>query len=423
MDDKIIKSGANPKTHSRNSSLLEIIFGSQVRDVINETNEIPEAILSKAIDLKIEQEKTKQQYYKLANIDKCLELIKASKSYGIPPQHLIHFVNNDRSLDSSISKDDNKPINAVVSNSNSIPTTTTSTFDTNITPVASTLKSPSPYKFPPVNPLKSNGSKNSNKIGINSTERRTSFHRRTQSPARIGANAVAALSNSIPIKEEETSEFESPLKNKRNLPIGNSANGNTTTHNRNFSLPTMNKFVNSNIPTNMVSILNFDSNKESSVLTKNNVNSNTNNNIQFDKTNNNVDNPSAYSNINLTLEASNDCYLKRPVPVRSSSANSVQKKIHRRTKSATVIPTFGVIDLNVIDHASLRNKSPVLSGNNINKISGDTTLSPTNNDTCSESSSTKGVESPVKVPLYPQQQQQQYEVPHPHSLNRLLNDY
>lgn len=418
MDDKFNNLGTNPRTHSRSSSLLEIIFGSQIRDVINETNEIPEPILSKAIDLKIEQEKTKQQYYKLANIDKCLELIKLSKGYGIPPQNLIHLINNDGSLDSSISKDD-KTINNGTStlNSTTTTTTTTATLDSNnninITPVTSMLKSTSPYKFPPVDPLKANSSKNNNNISINTTERRT-FHRRTHSPARIGASAVAALSDSISIKEEEASELESPLKNKINVSMNNNSNSdnNPTFHNRNISLPTMNKFVNSSIPTNMVSVLNFDSNKETSISLKNNLNDNTYNNSK---------NSPAYSNINLSLEPNNNYYLKRPVPSRSSSGNSVHKKTHRRTKSATVIPTFGVIDLNVIDQAASRNKIPVLSSSNINKINVSSVTSTTNNDTCSESSSTKGVDSPTKISLYPQQQQ--YKVHHPNSLNRLLNDY
>lgn len=434
MDDKVNKPGTNSRTHSRSSSLLEIIFGPQIRDVINETNELPEPILSKAIDLKIEQEKTKQQYYKLANIDKCLELIKLSKGYGMPPQHLIHLINNDGFLDSSISKN-NKLNNTATSTSDSISTATTveSNNNMNITPVASMLKSTSPYKFPPADSLVSNNFKNSSNIGINTTERRT-FHRRTHSPARIGASAVAALSDSISIKEEEASEFESPLKNKINISINNNNNsngdGSTISHNRNISLPIMNKFVTSNIPTNMVSVLNFESNKETLVPVKNNLNGSTyNNSVQSDKTSNSNNNKNSssshnspvYSNINLSLESNNNYYLKRPVPLRSSSGNSVQKKTHRRTKSTTVIPTFGVIDLNVTDQAASFSKSPVLSNNNITKANGTPATSTTNNDTCSESSSTKGVDSPTKVSLYPQKHQ--YKVHHPNSLNRLLNDY
>ncbi|KAK5780271.1 hypothetical protein RI543_002310 [Arxiozyma heterogenica] len=403
MDDKVNKPGANPRTHSRSSSLLEIIFGPQIKDVINETNELPEPILSKAIDLKIEQEKTKQQYYKLANIDKCLELIKLSKGYGMPSQHLIHLINNNGFLDSSISKN-NKLNNTATSTSDSVSTATTveSNNNMNITPVASMLKSTSPYKFPPADPLVSNNFKNSSNIGINTTERRT-FHRRTHSPARIGASAVAAFNG----------------------------DSNMISHNRNISLPIMNKFVTSSIPTNMVSVLNFESNKETLVPVKNNLNGSTyNNSGQSDKTSNNNNNKNsssnshnspAYSNTNLSLESNNNCYLKRPVPLRSSSGNSVQKKTHRRTKSATVIPTFGVIDLNVIDQAASFSKSPVLSNNNITKANGTPATSTTNNDTCSESSSTKGVDSPTKVSLYPQKHQ--YKVHHPNSLNRLLNDY
>lgn len=382
------------KKVTRGSSLLEIIFGPQVSDVINKNEELPEATLAKAIDFKIEQERTKQQYYKLANMDKCLELMKFAKGYGIPAQHLVHLVNNDLSTTAITSQGSETSRGSSISPVLKGPV-----------PVVSS-KFNFPYKFPPT---ETNNSESSNTVPV---ERRT-FHRRTNSPARIGAHAVAALSDSITIKEEEPLEPESPLKKKSTPSTLHSTLNNPVSHNRNLSLPTMNKFLNPSIPTNMTSILNFDD----STTNRSNRNSPCGSkrpNLIVTTVNPNTTNQSGNSSpVNVTTPlvptlSNNGHNLKRPVPERSLSGNNISKKIHRRTRSATVIPSFGVIDLNVIDQQASRSQNYSSSNANDNN---------NNNDTCSESSSTKDNNSPIKLPLY---QPAKY---HSNSVNRLLNDY
>ena len=406
MDDKFNEPKRSNHA-SRRSSLLEIIFGPQVSDVINGSNELPESTLVRAIDLKIEQEKTKQQYYKLANMDKCLELMKVAKGYGVPPQHLIHFVNNDLSPTNTANNNNNKqtrtPPTQETSNKGNGPIVT-SNFN-------------SPYKFPPTDPLKANNNNNNNNSNGLQSERRT-YHRRTNSPARIGANAVAALSDSITIKEEESTELESPLHSKLAIPM-NTDNSGTNTHNRNLSLPTMNKFLNPSIPTNMTSILNFDEDAtESNVLTRNSPENSKRLSIVVNSTTN--DSP-IHSTLPLVTGTNN--VLKRPFPVRTSSGNNnnnnIQKKIHRRTRSATVIPSFGVIDLNVIDQRANESRSHTPNNINNNNNNNNNLINTNNNDTCSESSSTKGNDSPIKLSIY---QQPSHRCQHSSSVNRLLND-
>lgn len=426
MDDKVPEP-KRPSHGSKGSSLLEIIFGPHVTDVMNESNEFPESTLVRAIDLKIEQERTKQQYYKLANMDKCLEMLKFAKGYGVPPQHLVHLVNNDVSIPSNNNNNENKNKN---NNSSKQVKTPTALEGSNNKGDGSAITSTfnSPYKFPATKPLKAtnsnsaggNNSNNSNtgNTGNGSQPERRTYHRRTNSPARIGANAVATLSDSISIKEEELSDLDYPPKSKISIPM-NRTNSGPNTHNRNLSLPTMNKFLNTSIPTNMTSILNFDddatesntstrnspvsSKRPSIVVNNNNNNNNTNNN-------NSTDNSPIHKNVPLVGASEN--VLKRSLPITTPNANNIHKKVHRRTRSATVIPSFGVIDLNVIDQRN--NESRGHTPNIINNINN-------NNDTCSESSSTKGNDSPIMISLY-QQQPLQHKYQSSNSVNRLLND-
>lgn len=418
MEGKMNEPRGSPGTHTRRSSLLEIIFGQQISDVINEQNKLPEATLAKAIDFKIEQEKTKQQYYKLANMDKCLDLLKFAKEYGIPPQHLIHLINNN----------DTPSNNTTITAANHQETHTHSNTSNTI--------GNEPYKFPPPTDASKSTTTNNNNSTVSTstigTDRRT-FHRRTNSPARIGANAVAALSDSLTIKEEDASDIESPLKNKFPVTINNNRSNNNS-HNRNMSLPTMNKFLSPSVPTNMTSILNFEDNNSTKIdqphpksARNSPVNNkraphiiiNTGNNNS--NVNDNTDNSPKRAELPLVTDTNN--FLKRPFPVRSSSGNSIQKKMHRRARSTTVIPSFGVIDLNVIDQQASQNKGPSLSNinNNIND-SGNNNTSNANNDTCSESSSTKGNDSPMKLPLYQHQLQPPHKFQNTNSVTRLLND-
>lgn len=402
MDDKV-NEPKRPHHVSKRSSLLEIIFGSHVSDVMNESDEFPESTLVRAIDLKIEQERTKQQYYKLANMDKCLEMLKFAKGYGVPPQHLIHLMNNDISTLTNNNNNNNNNEN------NQVKTPTTVDESNNkggMPTITSTFNSP--YKFPATKPLKANNNNNSsinNNNGNGSLPERRTYHRRTNSPARIGANAVATLSDSISIKEEEPTDLDYPSKSKISIPI-NTTNTGFNTHNRNLSLPTMNKFLNSSIPTNMTSILNFDEDAtDSNTSTRNSpLNSKRPSIIANNTSNNSINNSPTHKNVPITTGSDN--ILKRTLPISTSNGYNVQKKVHRRTRSAVVIPSFGVIDLNVIDQRANERRSHTPNISN-------------NNDTCSESSSTKGNESPIMASLY---QQQPHRYQSLNSVNRLLND-
>ena len=84
---------SNDNSHnniSRNKSLLDIIFGTNVSEWAFSEN-----ALMKAMDLKIEQEKTKQQYYRLENLNRSIELFKLASTSGVPINQIHKLFNTD----------------------------------------------------------------------------------------------------------------------------------------------------------------------------------------------------------------------------------------------------------------------------------------------------------------------------------------
>ncbi|SMN22221.1 similar to Saccharomyces cerevisiae YNL042W BOP3 Protein of unknown function, potential Cdc28p substrate [Maudiozyma saulgeensis] len=308
----------NNNGHKKSKSLASMVFGE---DIIDDTPE-SHATLSKAIELKIEQERTKQHYYRLENTNKTIELLQLTSKLGV-----------------SVAE-----ISALLS-----PVATQSQINENI---PNNNDKPQQYKFPAVN-----------------QERLTvppkSMHRRMNSPARIGANAIASLavdnktSESTTIKEEETSQFRedddnsnqaiSPLSKK--LPTFHNY---TTTdrhlrHTRNMSLPSMNKFVNNSNSNN--NIINTDNSSAINTTNSQNIPETMTSILSFNNTRNDplLEKPkpeSARPSSIRMLEKSGS----RPSGQSKRTSGLIQKK-HRRAKSASGSSAFGVIDLNVIEDA------------------------------------------------------------------------
>lgn len=316
--------------HSR--SLMEVIFGSKLKD----TN-ISEGAIERALEFKVEQERTKQQYYKLENINRSIELFKLARDLGVPPKDISGLFSTDTERPSVVKNGVSKaPATAKTGRSNSVSTG-----------AESLSRQPLSYRFPPA--------------GSNLLPRPVPLHngvsRRTNSPARIGASAVAALNDSVTIKEEDTQCAGSPFARK------------STYHNRNLSLP-ITKLNNATIPSGMTSILSF--NRENLEAT----------------------NSTSQALTFSSAPTSNNSHGSNSFNDNSNSSSSVRKssmvtKKHRRTRSAS---SFGVIDLNVIDEA--KKQDIERSRRNENK-SGSEKHHEYDEKTCSESSSRN--ESPVRA--------------------------
>ncbi|CAI4728140.1 CLN_G0046610.mRNA.1.CDS.1 [Saccharomyces cerevisiae] len=90
---------SNDNSHNnvnKSKSLLDIIFGTNVSEWAFSEN-----ALMKAMDLKIEQEKTKQQYYKLENLNRSIELFKLASSSGLPINQIHKLFNTDHGVPAS----------------------------------------------------------------------------------------------------------------------------------------------------------------------------------------------------------------------------------------------------------------------------------------------------------------------------------
>ncbi|QLQ78979.1 hypothetical protein HG537_0B03260 [Torulaspora globosa] len=236
----------------RSRSLFEVLFGAKLEDTSLSDN-----VLEKALELRIEQERTKQQYYRVENANRVVELFKMAKEYGVPSNEIPKLFGGEPP-------------------SIEVPST-----------ADNSVKQPLSYKFPPA--------------GSNLRPKPISGDlpaRRTNSPARIGANAVAALNEAASLKEEDQ-----PLKFS---PFPTNSNHSAATHSRNLSLP-VGKTVGSDIPSGMTSILSF------------------------------------RKDYNEQTSNSGACGDSKQQSLRKASM--VHKK-HRRTQSGS---SFGVIDLNMID--------------------------------------------------------------------------
>lgn len=256
---------------------LAVLLGSNVK-----TWPYSEETLVQALQLRSQQEQTKRQYYKLEQVNQSLELLKTAVNAGIPaPQIPLLFNSETAPTNEADSTDVRQMIYAKEQSPiSSIPD-----------------KQPRNYKFPPTN----QPAKQQVKPLVGS-EMKT--HRRTHSPARIGAEAVAALNSNMLLKEED-----SHGSSKASTPQ-------TNTHKRMQSLPTL-----KNEPT--TGVLNF----------------------------------SAWHTYSAQ-ESGNNGFPKRPSTISpttgasgpSSFPSSVRK--HRRTSSTN--SAFGVIDLNSINQISFK---------------------------------------------------------------------
>ncbi|QLL31465.1 hypothetical protein HG536_0B03280 [Torulaspora globosa] len=253
----------------RPRSLFEVLFGAKVEDTNLTAN-----VLEKALELRIEQERTKQQYYRLENASRTIELFTMAKEYGVPSYEIPKlFGGEELNIGSS----------GFRSGASNIGVPTSTVTDCSV-------KQPLCYKFPPA------GSNLRPKpVAGDAT---TLAARRANSPARIGAYAVAALNEAASLKEEDQQLKFSPFPTN--------ANHSVASHSRNLSLPVA-KTAGSDIPSEMTSILSFgkDYNEQ-------------------------ISNSAGFGD-------SNQPGLRK--------ASMVHKK-HRRTRSGS---SFGVIDLNMVD--------------------------------------------------------------------------
>lgn len=151
---------------------LAVLLGSNVKNW-----PYSEDTLVHALQLRSQQEQTKRQYYKLENVNKTLEMLKTAVSAGIPVNLIPQLFNSDHSGMETDPADlrhmnhskEQSPLLAVPDKQ---------------------MKS---YKFPPEN----------QSLRPPTTGAELKTHRRTHSPARIGAEAVAALNSSMALKEKE----------------------------------------------------------------------------------------------------------------------------------------------------------------------------------------------------------------------------
>lgn len=262
------KNSNSPTKDERPRSLLEVLLGAKVEDA----NLSPSAI-EKALELRIEQERTRQQFYKLETSNRSIELLRMAKDYGVASHDIPKLFNG---------AEVNLANSSASTGASNVPLPTSIVTDFSV-------KQPLSYKFPPAGSSLRPKPVSGDLVGLPA--------RRTNSPARIGANAVAALNEAALLKEEHHSPRLSPFATQ---------NHTVANHNRNLSLP-ITKLVSPNIPSGMTSILSFgkDANDQQPA--------------------------------NPGLGDSNNSGLRK--------APMVQKK-HRRARS---VSSFGVIDLNMID--------------------------------------------------------------------------
>lgn len=271
----------------------------------NECSDWPfsDSSLVQALAFKTQQEKTKQQYYKLECVNRSIELLKTAMNARIPgPMIAQLFQGTGSGLDLSSTTNYNRPQESAGGQ-----------ISTALRPSRSD-SAPLNYSFPPAN---------FNGPGASAS----SMHRRTNSPARIGAAAVASLSEHRDLKEEDKDEL--PLPSRPNPPppppppVPTSSyhmNGPSPlqfrSHRRNFSVPLAR-------PAHL-----SPQELPAQALARRNHNPMT-------------------SVINFGSWQSYD-----PAPPSAiRRAGPIRK--HRKTKSASVTPNFGVIDMNVPNQVRL----------------------------------------------------------------------
>lgn len=87
---KVPISYSNDYIGQNSKPLIELLFGKNVDE-----KTISENTLAKALDYKVESEKTMQQYYKLEVLIKSIELINIAKDNGLLNDHFFRFFQNE----------------------------------------------------------------------------------------------------------------------------------------------------------------------------------------------------------------------------------------------------------------------------------------------------------------------------------------
>ncbi|CCD25827.2 Bop3p NDAI_0G00510 [Naumovozyma dairenensis CBS 421] len=416
-----------PPIHS--NSLLETIFGSTVS-----IENLPQQAILKSLDLKIEQEKTKQQYYKLENIAKSIELFRLATSSGLHSSHIFKLFDN-----SAISSPTNhsSSLGNPIANDNSNPSNNSLAYVEQEHPNQPSalaqqrqqqqqqqqqqqMGEPQSYKFPPI--IVNNEDENENaRYTINSLLSSTKTfppstfaNGRTNSPARIGAHAVAVLNEAVKMNEyQETNDsnnskygpkIESPLSVRKNHNY-NHTPVTSTTHTRNSSLPALTTFshntsnnsnavVNDNNNGSLSNNIDLDSNNTKSIppgmvsiLSFHNTNNSTNmpkmrKSGMINKKHRRVKSTSSQPNLHQRQYTSNPSLHKMNTLTPSStisSSNSIQRSLSPHNRP---------IDLNVINNSGTNGKIKNEMGQQQQDIID-------NNETCSENSSR--AESPLRL--------------------------
>ncbi|SCU90977.1 LAMI_0E04280g1_1 [Lachancea mirantina] len=248
-----------------------------------------EESLARALEFKTQQEKTKQHYYKLESINRSIELLKIATRAGVPGPMLHKLFQGTEADTRSVQNATDGPKPGSSSNVGEMPQVTVSD--------AGHEEMPLNYRFPPR--AVSNSARN--------------LHKRTNSPARIGAAAVAVLTENNHLKEEEISETQE-LQGLGRL---DRSPGQFRAHRRNYSLPVARPVGQS--PLDLPSQYHGTGRKVQDSMTS-------------------VLNFGSWQNYSMASQPT------------TAAVRKPSLRRHRKTKSATSTPTFGVIDLNVINH-------------------------------------------------------------------------
>ncbi|AET38799.1 Bop3p Ecym_3308 [Eremothecium cymbalariae DBVPG len=340
-----------------------------------------ETSLIHALELKVEQEKTKQQYYRLENVSRSIDLVKIAIDAHVPGNSIPLLFNNNIGEEKSTE---------LLETLATAGRTGRNVFQSGIKAklgeagqetagvhvVESGLSAaPLNYKFPPEQ-LQTQYSQSGGGGGAGagagrvskdtrSTATVKSAHRRTHSPARIGAAAVAALNEaSTSLKETEHEHETSEAERAREAcSVPPPAPVLTKGHKRNISLPSLQLYPRH-------------SSSQSDSFP-----------IEHKKPLTTVLNFASWQAYNPQLQKT------------ISSQAGVRR--HRRSRSAS---TFGVIDLNLVNQvrlpesdsrSSTKTGRSLLLGNDVNNR----TMSQNNYDTDSDDQKTCSEPSAHTTPM------------------------
>ncbi|SCV00953.1 LAME_0G13058g1_1 [Lachancea meyersii CBS 8951] len=305
--------GSSGGTFKPERNVMISLFGA-------ECSEWPfsDSTLMHALAFKTQQEKTKQQFYRLECVNRSIELLKTAMRANVPGPMIAQLFQGSGSgidaLSSAGANSSQQPSSNASGGHERNPqdssltdSLTESHLESHTSPRTNSAmrrppsvgSAPLNYSFPPVN-----GS------GV------TSMHRRTNSPARIGAAAVATLDEHNHLKEEDKDDLPEAVSLPRSYHMSNRSPLQFHSHRRNFSVPLAR-------PTDL-------SPQEPPAQ------------FPYRKPHNPMT-----SVINFGSWQSYD-----PVPPSTMRRSGSIRK-HRKTKSANITPNFGVIDMNVANQVRL----------------------------------------------------------------------